>query len=66
MLRWYWYLCGSAYVKQTSLLCGHEAEDYERWRSALRIPEYGPREGPCISPLALAPTRQTAAGTGSR
>jgi hypothetical protein len=38
MLRWYWYLCGSVYAKQTALLRNHEAEDYESARSTLQAP----------------------------
>jgi hypothetical protein len=38
MLRWYWYLCGSVYAKQTALLRNHEPEDYESARSTLQAP----------------------------
>jgi hypothetical protein len=38
MLRWYWYLCGTVYAKQTALLRNHEAEDYESARSTLQTP----------------------------
>jgi hypothetical protein len=44
MLRWYWYLCGAAYVRETALLGRHQKEDYERWRTTLL-------SGP-IAPLA--------------
>ena len=39
MLRWYWYLSGSVYVKQTRLLHSHEDEDYEAARIAAELPE---------------------------
>ncbi len=39
MLRWYWYLCGAAYVRETVLLGNHQPEDYERWRTTLSVPD---------------------------
>lgn len=36
MLRWYWYLCGSVYAKQTRLLQVHQDEDYETDAALLR------------------------------
>jgi hypothetical protein len=39
MLRWYWYLCGAAYARETALLHRHQPEDYERWHTTLAVPE---------------------------
>lgn len=36
MLRWYWYLCGNVYAKQTRLLHVHQFEDYETDAAPLR------------------------------
>jgi hypothetical protein len=49
MLRWYWYLCGAAHVKQTWLLQSHELEDYEKWRSALVDPNPGSKALPWLA-----------------
>ena len=48
MLRWYWYLCGAAHVKQTWLLQSHELEDYEKWRRALLDPNLSTKPPPWL------------------
>jgi hypothetical protein len=45
MLRWYWYLCGSVYARQTALLGHREIEDYEIWNRTLPVPNARDRSG---------------------
>jgi len=60
MLRWYWYLCGSVYAKQTGVMCEHEDEDYERWRhdvldsATVAVADWGrgSKEGPQVRGVA--------------
>ena len=52
MLRWYWYLSGSVYVKQTRLLHSHEDEDYEAARLASELPERSDGDAVWRKPLS--------------
>lgn len=64
MLRWYWYLSGSVYVKQTRLLQSHEDEDYEAARIGSEPPERSDRDAVWRKPLS--PTECTPPGRFSQ
>jgi hypothetical protein len=55
MLRWYWYLCGAAHVRETALLGHHQPEDYERWPTTPSAPE-----GPQAADRSVANTAKEA------